>query len=125
MNIILHFRGGDFYKSKEHIVLNLDYYKKSSIYFKDKIIYCISDDKIKLEKLLIELNLNNTLKLDLSELEAFKLILNSNGGIASNSTFCWWGVYLSNNKNWVFPKNWLKNRSIYRENLHIKNTLVL
>ena len=122
---VLHFRGDDFFKSKQHIILNIEYYKKSSNYFKDKVIYCISDDLYRLEKLLIELKLDNTVKLELNELEAFRLIYNSNGGIASNSTFCWWPIYLSNNQNWIFSKFWLKNRSIYDENLHIKNTLVI
>ena len=122
---VLHFRGGDFYKSKDHVVLDTNYYEKSSSYFNDKVIYCISDDQIKLDTLLIDLNLSNTIKLDLNELDAFRLIYNSKGGIASNSTFCWWPVFLSNNKNWVFSKIWLKNKSLFDENLYIKNTLVL
>ena len=122
---VLHFRGGDFYKSKQHEVLDLDYYKRGSSYFNDKIIYCISDDQNNLDKLLEQLKLKNAFKLDLSELDAFRLIYNSSGGIASNSTFCWWPIFLSNNTNWIFPKLWLKNRSLFNENLHIKNTLVL
>ena len=106
-------------------MLDTNYYKKSSYYFNDKVIYCISDDQIKLDKLLNDLKLSNTIKLDLNELDAFRLIYNSKGGIASNSTFCWWPVFLSNNQNWVFSKIWLKNKSLFDENLYIKNTLVL
>ena len=122
---ILHFRGGDFYNSKDHKVLDLNYYKEAVTYFHDKLIYCLSDDNLKLESLLNELNLKNTVQLNLNELESFKLIYNSSGGIASNSTFCWWASFLSKNNNWVYPKIWLKNRSLVSENLFIENTLLI
>ena len=122
---VLHFRGGDFYTSDAHKVLDLNYYKNAADFFHDKQIYCISDDTDKLDLLLKELKLKNTHLLELDELDAFKLIYNSQGGIASNSTFFWWAAYLSRKKNWVFPKCWLKNRTIFEENLLIDNTLVI
>ena len=122
---VLHYRGGDFFKSKNHIVLSSKYYKKVKDYFKDKILYCVSDDHENLNKLLNELKLKNAIKLNLSELDTFKLIYNSSGGIASNSTFCWWPIFLSKNTNWVFPNSWLKGKSIVNENLNIENTLIV
>ena len=64
---VLHYRGGDFFKSKNHIVLSSKYYKKVKDYFKDKILYCVSDDHENLNKLLNELKLKNAIKLNLSE----------------------------------------------------------
>lgn len=122
---VLHFRGGDFYTSHTHQVLDVHHYKKSAAFFQDKKIYCISDDPGKLNLLLKELKLKNTYLLELDEFDAFKLIYNSQGGIASNSTFFWWAAYLSKKQNWIFPKSWLKNRSIFEENLFIDNTLVI
>lgn len=122
---VLHFRGGDFYNSKAHIVLDVNYYKNCLNFFQDKPIYCITDDHKNLDILLNNLNCKNTFKLELNELDAFKLIYNSQGGIASNSTFCWWAVYLSNKRNWIFPKSWLKNKNLLDENLLIDNTLAL
>jgi hypothetical protein len=122
---ILHFRGGDFYNSKDHIVLNLEYYKKSIDFFRGEKIYCLSDDNNKLELLVNELNLEKVFVPNLSELDAFKLIYNSDGGVASNSTFCWWAAYMSNNKNWVFPKQYIKNKTLISENLYIDDTLLL
>ena len=122
---VLHFRGGDFYTSHAHQVLDIHHYKKSVAFFQDKKIYCISDDTDKLNLLLKELKLKNTHLLELDEFNAFRLIYNSQGGIASNSTFFWWAAFLSRKKNWVFPKYWLKNRTIFEENLLIDNTLVI
>jgi hypothetical protein len=122
---VLHFRGGDFYNSKEHLVLDLNYYKDAVTFFEDKPIYCVSDDNLKLASIISELNLKNTFQLDLNEIESFKLIFNSSGGIASNSTFCWWASFLSKNDNWVYPKIWLKKKSLVSENLFIENTLLI
>jgi|TARA_Y100000389_G_scaffold33206_1_gene28237 hypothetical protein len=122
---ILHFRGGDFYNSKDHLVLDLEYYKKSIDFFRNEKIYCLSDDNKQLELLVNELNLKNIIIPNLNELDSFRLICNSDGGIASNSTFCWWAAYISGNKNWVFPKKWLKNKTLISENLYIDDTLLL
>ena len=61
----------------------------------------------------------------LPEVEAFGLIYNARGGISSNSSFCWWAIYLSDNRNWIMPYQWLKNESIFDKNLQIKKTLVI
>ena len=122
---VLHFRGGDFYNSNAHTVLDINYYKNCLNFYQDKPIYCIADDNKNLDILLNNLNFRNTYKLELNELDAFNLIYNSQGGVASNSTFCWWAVYLSNKRNWIFPKSWLKNKNLLDEHLLIENTLVL
>jgi len=122
---VLHFRGDDFYLSKDHLVLDIDYYQKSIKFFEDKKIYCISDDNKKLDVLMKKLRLNNIEKLELNELDSFRLICNSKGGIASNSTFCWWAAYLSSSKNWIFPKQWLKKKTLLKQNLYIDDTLIL
>ena len=61
----------------------------------------------------------------LNEFDAFRLLYNAKGGVASNSTFCWWPIYLSKNLNWIFPKFFLKKKTIYKQNLYIKDTTVM
>ena len=55
---------------------------------------------------------------------AFNMIYNSSGGIASNSTFCWWAINISNCKNWVLPFRWLDKINIIDHNLSIKETII-
>ena len=122
---VLHFRGGDFFKSKDHVVLNNKYYENCLELFKDEKIYCLTDDIKSMTEVLNKINRKNLELLKLGELDAFKLIVNSEGGIASNSTFCWWGAFLSKKKKWIFPKKWLKKKTLISQNLFIDGTLVL
>lgn len=122
---VLHFRGGDFFKSKDHSVLDVDYYRKCLEIFNDSKIYCLTDDEKNLNEILEKLDNDNLKILNLSELDAFRTIVNSEGGIASNSTFCWWAAFLSKKKNWIFPKKWLKNKKLINQNLFIEGTLIL
>ena len=63
--------------------------------------------------------------MSLSEVDSFGLIFNAKGGISSNSSFCWWAIYLSENRNWIMPYQWLKKENIFDKNLQIKNTLII
>ncbi len=120
---VLHYRSGDFKVSKAHNILNIDYYKKAIQYFTNKKTYLLTTDISDFDKnFLIE---NKIEFLNLDEKEAFVAILYAKGGIASNSTFSWWPIYLSQNKNWVFPFNWLKKKNIFNANLHIPGTIIL
>jgi len=122
---VLHGRFLDFFTSKTHYCLDSEYYKKAIMNFpSDKIFYAISDDVNIMKNILKKLPFKIEI-LELNELESFKLIFNANGGVASNSTFCWWPVYLSKNTNWTFPKFTLKDKSIFDLNLYIKQTKII
>ena len=94
-----------FSKSRDHIVLKSDYYLKSLDLFKDEKIYCLTDDINSMTKILKKINRKNLKLMNLNELDAFKLIINSEGGIASNSTFCWWVHFYLKKKNGYSQKN--------------------
>lgn len=120
---ILHYRSGDFKESKAHNILNIDYYKRAIQFFVNKKIFLLTEDLSDFDKnFLIE---NKIEYLDLDEKDAFEAIIFAKGGIASNSTFSWWPIYLSQNKNWVFPFSWLKKKNIISVNLHIPGTIIL
>ena len=104
---IIHLRRGDFLNSKVHYILPDEYYARNVKFFDDKKIYLLSSDENEATDFLKKTNIKAEF-LDINEFDAFNLILNASGGIASNSTFCWWSIFLSMNRNWVFPYRWLK-----------------
>jgi hypothetical protein len=121
---VIHLRRGDFKNSEAHIVLSDEYYLKFTEIFKDKKIYIISEDEGD------ALNLKKKTKINLeyykcSDLEAFSIIYNSSGGIASNSTFCWWAIFLSESRNWLMPYQWLKKSNIIDSKLAIPQTILI
>jgi hypothetical protein len=121
---VIHLRRGDFRISKAHIVLSDEYYLKFVEVFKDKKIYIISEEEED------AINLKNKIKLDIeyykcSDLEAFSIIYNAMGGIASNSTFCWWAIFLSESRNWLMPYQWLKKINIIESKLAIPKTILV
>jgi hypothetical protein len=121
---VIHLRRGDFKSSKVHIVLSDEYYLKFVEVFKDKKIYIISEEEED------AINLKKKIKLDIeyykcNDLEAFSIIYNALGGIASNSTFCWWAIFLSESRNWLMPYQWLKTLNIIDSNLAIPKTILI
>ena len=121
---VIHLRRGDFKSSKAHIVLSNEYYLKFLDVFKDKKIYIISEEEED------AINFKTIIKLDIeyykcNDLEAFSIIHNAMGGIASNSTFCWWAIFLSDTRNWLMPYQWLKKINIIDSKLAIPNTILI
>lgn len=121
---VIHLRRGDFLNSSTHHVLSDEHYLKYINLFNDKIIYILSSNKE--DALNFIKKTNATVKfIDCDDKEAFGIIYNASGGIASNSTFCWWPIFLSECRNWFFPYRWLKKRNIIDHNLNIKNTILI
>ncbi len=122
---IFHLRRGDFKTSKAHYLLNDKFYIDNYSFFKKKKILILTENKSDGLELKAKLNDNNIEIICLPEVESFGLIFNAKGGISSNSSFCWWAIYLSENRNWIMPYQWLKKETIFDKNLQIKNTLVI
>ena len=121
---ILHMRYGDFKRSKAHECLSENFYLDNMDKLKKFPIFALTDDNDQAEQI-IKKTKQNIKILDTSDIEAFSIILNSEGGIASNSTFCWWPIFLSKNKNWFMPKKWLKNKNIFKANMYISGTSII
>ena len=100
-------RYGDFKSSKAHVCLSENFYLDNLDKLKKFPIFVLTDDEEQAEQIIKKTKQQITI-LNTSDIEAFSIILNSEGGIASNSTFCWWPIFLSKNKNWYMPKKWLK-----------------
>jgi hypothetical protein len=124
---ILHFRCGDFRHSKDHIVIDADYYKKALKKFSKYPVIALSDDNIQLKRLIKKIDHKEKIieATELDTLKAFSLIVNSQGGIASNSTFAWWGSFLCKSSNWLYPEKWLRNVNTVNTNLKIANNKII
>jgi hypothetical protein len=109
--VVIQIRRTDYVYSKIHFVCDKNWYLKALENFKDikKIIF-ISDDLMWCKN-----NFNDLSKelffLDLNEKETLGFLQHSKNIIISNSTFGWWGAWLSKSKNVIQPKTWLNNDS--------------
>jgi hypothetical protein len=105
----LHIRRNDYINIKEF--LGIDYYTKALSYFNNKKVIVFSDDTKWCEKQeLFQSNrffispFNNAIDLCLMTL--------CSGHIISNSSFSWWGAWLSNSSTIISPNKWFGNNSI-------------
>jgi hypothetical protein len=111
--ISIHIRRGDYITNPNHHLLDMTYYLKSLEYFdknRQKIIFSDDPDWVKSQKIfskstfIISNNLtNNDTYLDLA------LMTLCNDHIISNSSYSWWGAWLSNENKVIAPKTWFKN----------------
>jgi hypothetical protein len=129
---ILHLRFGDYLGAARNLGnLTLDYYK--SILASEKAItsnpiYVMSDDFVKAREFLIDFSNLDIRMLDefhgLSSITQLKIFGSSNRIICANSTYSWWGAFLSPRANKVWaPSPWFKDAkmaqgvsAIYPEN---------
>lgn len=121
---VIHIRRGDFKNNKAHLVLSDKHYLKFTEVFKDKKIYIVSDDEE--DALILKKKIKSNVEYyKYSDLEAFSIIYNCSGGIASNSTFCWWAIFLSESRNWLMPYQWTRKKNIIDWKLAIPNTILI
>ncbi len=121
---ILHMRYGDFRTSDAHECLSENFYLDNINKLEKYPIFVLTDDYEQAE-LIIKKTKRKIKILNTNDIEAFSIIFNSEGGIASNSTFCWWPIFLSKNRNWFMPKKWLKNKDIFQANMYISGTNII
>jgi hypothetical protein len=118
---IIHFRADDFKSSKMHHVLQSDYYNKLIKRYLDLPIFALGDKK-HANKIINQSIFKNYIKfINLNEFESLRTIIQASGGIASNSTFCWWGIYLNpKKKKFVMPEKWMKNINYTSSKIKLK-----
>jgi hypothetical protein len=120
---VVHYRSDDFKKSKSHKVLSMDYYRRNLNFLKNKKLFLLTNN---IEDFDDDIIIENDIKyLNCSEKDAFKFIYFANGGIASNSTFCWWPIFLRKKNHWILPNDWLRKKNLFQSNLSIENNLIV
>lgn len=120
--VALHVRRTDYITNPNHTLLNLDYYKKSLNYFDDdcEIIifsddskWCLEQEIFDSDRFLVSESNNNYFDLCLMTL--------CSGHIIANSSFSWWGAWLSDNQKVIAPSDWFKGSS--NEHLDTKDLI--
>jgi hypothetical protein len=117
-SVAIHFRGGDYItnlKAKNfHGNLSLNYYLKSVKYINNQIsnphFFVFSEDAKFIEDMVIIKNFKYTFVDIKSAFNSLYLMSMCKHHIIANSSFSWWGAWLSKNDNKIIcaPKNWVK-----------------
>ena len=117
-SVCIHVRRGDYVSEKFSNELNIcdkQYYRKAIAIIKSKvhepIFYIFSTSHEDLEWIRNEWRLEENavyVDLDNSDYEELRLMYSCKHFILANSTFSWWGAYLSQNENKIViaPKIW-------------------
>lgn len=122
----IHVRRGDYVTNPNHHALTYDYYLKAMEHFKDVKFLVFSDDIPWCQSMFVNgfhVIENN------SDIADFVLMTLCNHFITANSTFSWWGSWLSKspNKQIIAPKKWfgpgLKHHKT--EDLYCKDWIII
>jgi hypothetical protein len=129
-SVSIHIRRGDYVTNpvtnKVHGFLGLEYYNRAISHFEkrltDPVFLVFSDDiewareNIQSNDSLIFVDHNN----EDNDYEDLRLMRNCKFHIIANSSFSWWGAWLSeyHNKEVVAPKKWFASSRKQRENVH-------
>jgi hypothetical protein len=105
--VSIHVRRGDYVGNKYHPVVDLDYINSAKKHFSNKKFLVFSDE--------IEWCRNNNIGDYYAEsnnhyTDLYQMTLCS-GSIISNSTFSWWGAYLSPKEKVVAPSKWFSGHT--------------
>lgn len=120
--IALHIRRTDYVANPNHTVLPIEYYERSLnifendrevIIFSDDPEWCLNHTLFSSNRFLVSQTENNALDLCLMTL--------CSGHIIANSSFSWWGAWLSNSEKVIAPSGWFKGTN--NEHLNTKDLI--
>jgi hypothetical protein len=109
--MFIHLRGGDYlqegFKHIHHVDLK-DYYKSALDHCAVRHAYLFTNDRAYLDSLNWFDDVRHTVVRGDNEIhELFLMSQCARGGIAANSTFSWWGLYLDRTReHLVIPERW-------------------
>ncbi|MEZ8428371.1 alpha-1,2-fucosyltransferase [Vibrio cyclitrophicus] len=105
--------GDDYLKSKDHFVCDENYFKKALNKFDvhNVHLFVFSDENERAKEIILKMNLDLdkvTFVTGYSETDGLMLMSLCKNFILSNSSFSWWGAYLSknNDKRVIAPSTW-------------------
>ena len=128
-SVAVHIRRGDYLKPKVnsfHGVCSLDYYNRAIDFFLQKnpnsTFFCFTDDPVWVKENLLRDNKSYFLIQENIGKDSWKdmyLMTQCKNHIIANSTFSWWGAWLSvNTNNYVIaPQSWFNEKTIDTKDL--------
>jgi len=120
--IALHIRRTDYETNPNHTVLNLEYYENALkqfaddvevIIFSDDPQWCMEQELFESDRFMVSESGNHYMDLCLMTL--------CSGHIIANSSFSWWGAWLSNSEKIIAPSGWFKGSN--NEHLDTKDLI--
>ena len=114
--ISLHVRRTDYIENINHTTLELDYYKKALsmfntnlpvIVFSDDVEWCKTQSLFCDDRFMISESENNYIDMCLMSL--------CDNHIIANSSFSWWGAWLSKSDNVIAPVKWFGEGNMHKE----------
>ena len=106
--VALHIRRTDYITNPNHTCLSMDYYQKALTHFKDDPVLIFSDEPNWCKE--HELFEDDRFMISDSNDQYIDLCLMSmcKGHIIANSSFSWWGAWLSDSDKVIAPKGWFE-----------------
>jgi hypothetical protein len=102
-SLVMQVRRSDFINNPSHFYCDLDWYKKALNNFQNYKLFITTDDKNWCEDNFKEYNPE---MIDGDEIHHLSVVSSSKKLIISNSSFGWWGAWLSDTENVICPKVW-------------------
>lgn len=123
-DLVIHVRRGDYVNSpsvrRAHFVCDLNWYKKAISHFNFNRLHIVSDD---INWCRINFAEYEPVTPSLEELDTLGYISSFNNIIISNSSFGWWGAYLSDSHNVIYPSVWMPKKPKLSPGLSIWKSL--
>jgi hypothetical protein len=123
----LHVRRGDYVGNSFHEMNYEEYYKRATeLIGTDKVAYIVSND-IEWCKQWDFLKTIPHRFVEEEEVDTLKIMMRCGlGGIAVNSSFSWWGLYLNTNRPYlILPSKWYPHNLIQEDGYYFKEATVV
>lgn len=122
----LHIRRGDYVNNAFHYIDLTNYYTKAINEFNNNLVYIFSNDLAWCE----EWNLlkdKRCVFVNENEVDSLAIMAQcGKGGIASNSSFSWWGLFLNTNREkLIFPSRFFPHNILYQDGYKYYNYTII
>jgi len=120
----IHVRRGDYVNHPVYTIDYSNYFKKAIKHFpSDSKFYIVSDDLPYCKTWNLFENIEKEF-MDLDTLETLHFMAGCRGGICANSSFSWWGAWLSSREIVTMPKQWINN-GMNSSGVHFEGAIVI